>query len=410
MGPITGSCRLVSDQGEGRLSYSISPGRRGRAGWCPLLACLLAGILLAIPASSPATVPAEPPSPGVYRHPVPGYVYRFPHDHGAHEEFRTEWWYYTGHLSTKSGRRFGYQLTFFRRGVAQEAARENPSRWAIRHLYLAHAAVTDLDRSRFSYAEKLSRAGLGKAGAEHGRLRVWIDRWKAEASPAEPHRHHLQAAGDDFTLDLTVASEKPPVIHGQGGVSRKGASPEQASHYYSLTRLTTSGTITVAGESLAVTGWSWMDHEFGSGDLGANQVGWDWFSIQLDNRTEVMLYRLRLADGTIDPASSGSLILPDGRVQTLSASDVRVETLESWTSRLSGARYPARWKIAIPSADLSLEVTPELADQELLTTRSTQVTYWEGAARIAGMQRGIPLTGAGYVELTGYAERFRQRL
>ncbi len=410
MGPITGPCRLVPDQGEGRLSHSISPGRRDRAGWCPLLACLLAGILLAIPASGPATVPAEPPSQGAYRHPVPGYVYRFPHDHGVHEEFRTEWWYYTGHLSTKSGRRFGYQLTFFRRGVTQEAARKNPSRWAIRHLYLAHAAVTDLDRSRFSYAEKLSRAGLGKAGAEHGRLRVWIDRWKAEASPAEPHRHHLQAAGDDFALDLTVASEKPPVIHGQGGVSRKGASPDQASHYYSLTRLATSGTITVAGESLAVTGLSWMDHEFGSGDLGANQVGWDWFSIQLGNRTEVMLYRLRLADGAIDPASSGSLIFPDGRVQTLSASDVRIETLESWTSRLSGARYPARWKIAIPSADLSLEVTPEIADQELLTTRSTQVTYWEGAARIAGTQRGIPLTGAGYVELTGYAERFRQRL
>ncbi len=410
MGPITGPCRLVPDQGEGRLSYSISPGRRDRAGWCPLLACLLAGVLLAIPASGPATVPVEPPSPGVYRHPAPGYVYRFPHDHGAHEEFRTEWWYYTGHLSTKSGRRFGYQLTFFRRGVTQKEERENPSRWAIRHLYLAHAAVTDLDRSRFSYAEKLSRAGLGKAGAAHGQLRVWIDRWKAEASPAEPHRHHLQATGDDFALDLTVASEKPPVIHGQGGISHKGASPEQASHYYSLTRLTTSGTITVAGESLAVTGLSWMDHEFGSGDLGANQVGWDWFSIQLDNRTEVMLYRLRLADGTIDPASSGSLILPDGRVQTLSASDVRVEALESWTSRLSGARYPARWKIAIPSADLRLEVTPELADQELLTTRSTRVTYWEGTARIAGTQRDIPLTGAGYVELTGYAERFRQRL
>ncbi|TAJ09869.1 MAG: carotenoid 1,2-hydratase [Nitrospirae bacterium] len=410
MAPITGPRRLVPDQGEVRLSHSIPLVRRDRAGWCLLLACLLAGILLAIPASGPATVPAEPPSPGVYRHPEPGYVYRFPRDHGSHEEFRTEWWYYTGHLSTKSGRRFGYQLTFFRRGVTQEAARKNPSRWAIRHLYLAHVALTDLDRSRFSYAEKLSRAGLGKAGADPGQLHVWIDRWKAEASPAEPHHHHLQATGDDFALDLTVASEKQPVVHGQGGVSRKGAAPEQASHYYSLTRLSTSGTITVAGAVLPVTGLSWMDHEFGSGDLGANQVGWDWFGIQLDNRTDVMLYRLRLADGTIDPASSGSLILPDGRVQALAASDVRVEVLEFWTSRLSGAHYPARWRIAIPSADLMLEVTPELTNQELLTTRSTQVTYWEGAARITGTQRGMPLAGAGYVELTGYAERFRPRL
>lgn len=410
MHPITGLRRLVPDQDEVRLSHSIPPVRRNRAGWYSLLACLMAGILLAIPTSGPATVTPEPLATGTFRHPAPGYVYRFPHDHGAHEEFRTEWWYYTGHLSTKRGRRFGYQLTFFRRGVAQEAARNNPSRWAIRHLYLAHVALTDLDHSRFSYAEKLSRAGLGKAGADPRQLRVWIDRWKADAAPAEPHRHHLQAAGDDFALDLTVASEKHPVIHGQDGVSRKGASPEQTSHYYSLTRLATSGTITVAGEVLPVTGLSWMDHEFGSGDLGANQVGWDWFSIQLDNRMEVMLYQVRLADGTIDPASSGSLILPDGRVQTLTVSDVRIEPVDYWTSRLSGARYPARWKIAIPSVDLMLEVTPELADQELRTTHSTQVTYWEGAARIAGTQRGVPLAGAGYVELTGYAERYRQRL
>lgn len=410
MASLTGPCRLAPDQSEVCLSHSTPPVIRDRAGWRQLLACLVAGILLTIPTSGPATVLAEPSTQGAYRHPLPGYAYRFPHDHGAHEEFRTEWWYYTGHLSTKSGRRFGYQLTFFRRGVTHEEARKNPSRWAIRHLYLAHVALTDLDRSRFSYAEKLSRAGLGKAGAERGQLRVWIDRWKVDAAPAEPHRHHLQATGDDFALDLTVASEKPPVIHGQDGVSRKGAAPEQASHYYSLTRLATSGTITVAGEALPVTGLSWMDHEFGSGDLGANQVGWDWFSLQLDNRMEVMLYRLRLADGTIDPASSGSLILPDGRVQGLAASDIRIETSESWTSRLSGGRYPARWKIAIPSADLMLEVTPELADQELRTTRSTQVTYWEGAARISGTQRGVPLAGAGYVELTGYAERFRQRL
>lgn len=391
-------------------SPSAAPVRRDRAGWWPLLACLVTGALLPIPASGPAAAAPEPLAQGTYRNPLPGYVYRFPRDHGTHEEFRTEWWYYTGHLSTKSGRRFGYQLTFFRRGVAQEAARTNPSRWAIRHLYLAHAAVTDLDRARFSYAEKLSRAGIGKAGAEPGRLRVWIDRWKAEASPAEPHRHHLEARGDDFAIDLTVAAEKPAAVHGEGGVSRKGASPAQASHYYSLTRLATSGTVTVGDEVLPVTGLSWMDHEFGSGDLGANQVGWDWFSLQLDNRTEVMLYRLRLADGGIDPASSGSLILPDGRVQALAASDVRVEPLDYWTSRRSGARYPARWRIAIPSADLMLEVTPELADQELVTARSTQVTYWEGAARITGTKQNVPVAGSGYVELTGYADRFRQRL
>lgn len=399
-----------SHRGEVRLPHFIPSILQARTGWARGLSSLLLGLLVVFPDAGPATAPSEPDTSMPYRLPAPGYVYRFPHDHGTHEEFRTEWWYYTGHVSTAGGRRFGYQLTFFRRGVAQEAAEKNPSRWAIRHLYLAHVAVADLDRSRFSYAEKLSRAGLGKAGAEPGGLRVWIDRWHAEASPAEPHRHHLEAAAEDFAIHLTTTAEKPPAIHGDGGVSRKGTGPEQSSHYYSLTRLATSGTITVAGEVLPVTGLSWMDHEFGSGDLGPNQVGWDWFSIQLDNRTEVMLYRLRLADGTVDPASSGSLILPDGRVHTLGASDVRVEPLAHWTSRRSGARYPARWRIAIPSADLIVDVTPELADQELITSRSTQVTYWEGAARITGTQRGLPLTGTGYVELTGYAERFRQRL
>ncbi|MFM8552113.1 MAG: lipocalin-like domain-containing protein [Nitrospiraceae bacterium] len=392
------------------MPLAIASILRNRPGLHRSVAGCLLILLIAVPSTGPATAPTEPPAAGTYRLPLPGYVYRIPHHHGTHEAFRTEWWYYTGHLSTKSGRRFGYQLTFFRRGVAQEAAQQNPSRWTIRHLYLAHVALTDLDRSRFSYAEKISRAGLGKAGAEPGHLHVWIDRWKAEAVPADAHRHHLEAAADGFAINLTTEAEKPPAIHGTDGVSRKGATPAQASHYYSLTRLATSGTLTVDGEVLPVTGSSWMDHEFGSGDLGADQVGWDWFSVQLENQMEVMVYRLRRADGTIDPASGGSLIFPDGRVQSLSASDVRVDAERHWTSQFSGARYPARWTIAIPSADLTLEITPELADQELRTSRSTQVTYWEGAARIVGTQRGAQVTGRGYVELTGYAERFRQRL
>ncbi|MGH7228322.1 MAG: lipocalin-like domain-containing protein, partial [Nitrospiraceae bacterium] len=213
----------------------------------------------------------------------PGYTYRFPHDHGSHDEFRTEWWYYTGHLSTDSGRRFGYQLTFFRRGLDQEQVRANPSRWAIRHLYLAHFALSDLDKRRFRYAEKASRAGLGKAGAEAGRLRVWIDRWLTEETSAQRDAHHLKASAEDFLIDLTLAPEKPPVVHGERGVSRKGDAPGQASHYYSLTRLGTTGALSIQGEPQAVTGLSWMDHEFGSADLAEDLVGWDWFSIQLDN-------------------------------------------------------------------------------------------------------------------------------
>jgi len=374
-------------------------------------ACLTAHLSLA--ASAPAGNSAAgnlflPPS--AFRPALAGYTYRFPYDHGSHDEFRTEWWYYTGHLSTAQGRRFGYQLTFFRRGVEQPSAQSNPSRWAMRHLYLAHLVLSDQDRSRFRYAEKVSRAGIGKAGAETGRLHVWIDRWSADAPASDRERQHLRASAEDFSLDLIVTPEKPPIIHGKAGVSRKGQALEQASHYYSLTRLATTGTLAVEGEIMKVAGTSWMDHEFGSGDLRSDQVGWDWFSFQLDNRTELMFYRLRRADGTADPASSGTLILPDGRSQHLLLSDVRIAPLDHWTSGASGARYPSRWRFSVPTAGLILDVTPGLLNQELITKRSTQVTYWEGAVAIAGTLREVPIAGLGYVELTGYAERFRQKL
>lgn len=353
-------------------------------------------------------MPARPDDEALrFRPASPGYVYQFPRDHGSHEDFRTEWWYYTGHLTAADGRRFGYQLTFFRRGVARRSIRDNPSRWAVRHLYLAHFALADLAEERFRWAEKISRAGIGKAGAEPGRLHVWTDRWLAEETGG---RHHLTAAADGFAIDLTLTPTKPPVIHGAEGVSRKGAQPGQASHYYSLTRLETAGTVTVEGRALPVTGASWMDHEFGSADLGEELVGWDWYSVQLDDRTELMFYRLRRKDGSADPVSSGTIVRPDGRSQPLTAGDIRVEVLDTWTSPRSGARYPSRWRLTVPSLDLSLDVTPLLADQELVTSGSTQVTYWEGAVGVSGRAGGGPATGQGYVELTGYAERSRERL
>ncbi len=345
-----------------------------------------------------------------FRSAEPGYQYRFPHDHGTHDDFRTEWWYYTGHLTAANGRRFGYQVTFFRRGIEPEKVGGNPSRWAIRQLYLAHVALSDLDQKRFHYAEKAGRAGLGRAGAEAGHLRVWIDRWSAEAS-ASPHEHHrLLAATGEFTLDLTVTPEKMPVVHGKGGVSRKGSAPVQSSHYYSFSRLATAGTLTVGGERLSVQGTSWMDHEFGSGDLGDDLAGWDWFSVQLENRTELMLYRLRRSDGTVASVSSGTAILPDGRTQHLSATDIQVEALDRWTSKASGGQYPSRWRIAVPSLNLSLDVRPLLSDQELATSHTTQVTYWEGAVEVSGHLKDSPVSGQGYVELTGYAKPMKKRL
>lgn len=344
-----------------------------------------------------------------FRQATEGYRYEFPRDHGSHEEFRTEWWYYTGQLTTKSGRRFGYQLTFFRRGVPREQIKTLPSRWSVTQLYLAHFAVTDLAKGKFRYAEKISRAGLGKAGAEPNRLQVWIDRWSAE-SLVNADRHSLSAADGDLAIQLDLTPEKPPVIHGTSGISRKGAATAQASHYYSFTRLSTAGKLTIGEESFDVTGASWMDHEFGSADLGKDLVGWDWFSLQLADRTELMLYRLRRADGSADPVSSGTFIDRIGQGHHLSVGDFTLEPTSYWTSAASKARYPQRWRLVIPSRQLSLEVLPLMAEQELSTTRSTQITYWEGAISVSGTVQGKAIEGQGYMELTGYAERFSKKL
>jgi predicted secreted hydrolase len=345
-----------------------------------------------------------------FRFATEGYRYTFPRDHGAHEEFRTEWWYYTGQVTTKDGRPFGYELTFFRRGMPRDQTKTLPSQWAVTHLYLAHFAVSDLSKGRFHYADKMSRAGLGKAGAAHDRLHVWIDRWSAESPSTAPGTQTLQAAEGDMAIQFTVSSGKPLVVHGTDGISRKGSAAGQASHYYSFTRLATTGRLTIGNESFDVTGTSWMDHEFGSADLDKDLVGWDWFSLQLDDQRELMLYRLRRADGSAHPASSGTVIDRDGRGHHLLIGDFTLEPTSYWTSPASKAHYPQRWRLTIPSQQLSLELVPRMANQELSPKRSTQVTYWEGAIEATGSIQGRPARGQGYMELTGYAERIMQKL
>lgn len=362
---------------------------------------LTSSLLVVVPGQAADTA-------GEFQVATEGYRYAFPRDHGTHEEFRTEWWYYTGQLTAKNGRPFGYQLTFFRRGMPRDQTKTLPSQWAVTHLYLAHFAVSDLSKGQFHYAEKMSRAGLGKAGAAQDRLHVWIDHWSAESPSAAPGTQILHAADGELGIHFTISPEKPLVVHGTGGISRKGSAA--ASHYYSFTRLATAGKLTVGNESFDVTGTSWMDHEFGSADLGKDLVGWDWFSLQLDDRRELMLYRLRRRDGSADPVSSGTLVDRDGRGHHLSLGDFTLEPLSYWTSRTSHARYPQRWQLTIPSQQLSLELVPLMAEQELTTTRSTQVTYWEGAIEARGTTQGQPIKGQGYMELTGYAERIPNKL
>ncbi len=325
--------------------------------------------------------------------------FAFPADHGPHPAFRTEWWYFTGNLEAAGGRRFGYQLTFFRNALAPGAV-ARASRWGAREAWLAHFALTDVEGRRFHAFERFRRGALGLAGAQAAPFRVWLDRWEASGSPFPLT---LRAAEGEVALDLRLARGKPPVLQGEDGLSRKGAAPGQASYYYSLTRMPTTGRLRLAGEDLPVRGFSWMDREWSTSSLSPGQVGWDWFALQLADGRELMLYRMRLEDGGIDPASAGSLVAADGGKHHLARGDFAVVALARWQSPAGGS-YPARWRVRVPSAGLDLEVRPLVADQE----HRGVFRYWEGAVAVRGTAEGAPVAGSGYVELTGYTDREKE--
>jgi predicted secreted hydrolase len=328
--------------------------------------------------------------------------FSFPADLGPHPEFRTEWWYYTGNLETAAGRHFGFQLTFFRTALAPPAPRvaERASAWAASQLYLAHFAVTDTAGRRFHAWSRLGREALGLAGARPAPFRVWLEDWSAESAAPGGLPVRLRAAEGDVAIDLVLASEKPVALQGDRGLSRKGPEPGNASYYYSRSRMSARGTVSAGGEPLPVTGLAWMDREWSTSALGADLVGWDWLALQLDDGRDVMVYRLRRRDGSADAYSAGALIAADGATRPLAAADVTLAVLDRWASPRSRVRYPSRWRLAIPGAALSLEITPRLADQELIVgTR-----YWEGAVRVEGTADGRPIGGRGYVELVGYGE------
>jgi len=322
--------------------------------------------------------------------------FSFPSDHGPHPDFRTEWWYYTGNLKTAAGRHFGFQLTFFRIALVPGAV-VRASAWATRQFYFAHFAVTDTAAGRFHAFSRTSREALELAGASASPYRVWIEDWSVEGDGSSAR---LRAADGDVALDLSVSAAKPVVAQGDRGLSRKGPEPGNASFYFSLTRMPARGVVRLGRETLEVSGEAWMDREWSTSALAPGVEGWDWFALQLDDGRELMFYLLRRRDGAIDPFSAGTLVAADGTTRALEAGHVRVETLAHWTSPRSGVRYPARWRLSVPSASLRLELAPRQADQELIVgTR-----YWEGAVAVAGSAAGRPLAGQGYVELVGYAE------
>ena len=364
---------------------------------------------------------------------LPGYPFEFPRDHFAHPSFDSEWWYYTGNLSTAAGRHFGFELTFFRRArtLAGEGARarmgasaesgagagagaatadsSEPSTWDLDQLWLAHFTVTDTRAERFLVAERVNRSGPGVAGADAGKRRIWNGNWSVEWRPGDEDRpiQALTAIHPDAALRLTLEPRKPVVVHGRDGVSRKVAGdPRAVSHYLSFTRLAAAGTLAVAGEEHAVRGLAWMDHEFFSDYPMEGKVGWDWMSIQLDDGADLMLFGLRDAAGGHGPDVTGALVDPDGGVRPVGWGGAALRPGRRWRSGATGAEYPVEWRVTVPAFDLRLDLRPRLDGQEVFAERGLLPPYWEGAILVSGDRAGRRAAGVGYLEMTGYAERF----
>jgi predicted secreted hydrolase len=400
---------MIDDYMEGRAEGRMQKAECRRQKWIGArisgLALLSAFCLLHSEFALPSAFAADRPGPDGFLLALPGYDFEFPRDHGSHDAYRTEWWYYTGHLRAKDGHRYGFELTFFRVGAGvsplnavdggQKPA-EAQSAWDLHHLALAHFAITDIDRKEFRFYEKLNRSSPFTARVASGYLDVFNEGWKATTLRDGSWRIVAMQGSD--SIDLTLRARKPPAIHGENGVSVKATGEGYASHYYSMTKLEASGKL----NGRACSGEAWMDHEFGSSALRENQRGWDWYSIQLDNDSELMLYVIRRADGAPDVTSSGSLITADGRVIPIRRDQMQITAKRHWKSKKSGATYPLQWNVAIPSLRITLALSPLLDDQELVTRESTRVTYWEGAVNVSGSFDDVAVNGEGYVEMTGY--------
>ena len=336
---------------------------------------------------------------------APGYVFDFPRDHFAHPEFQIEWWYYTGNLRASDGRRFGYELTFFRSGVEAERPAESP--WDIRNFYLAHFTLSDIDGGRFHQRERVQRSGPGLAGASLEERRIWNGNWQVEwLEPDNPvGGQRLRAVAPEFRVELELTPVKPPVLQGDNGWSRKAAGEGKASYYISFTRLRSKGFVQVGGERFEVEGTSWMDHEISTDSMGEGQVGWDWMSIYWDDGTELMLYRMRRDDGSADEHSAGTFIDRDGAKLHLRRQDYTMTPTAWWTSPATGARYPIAWSAEVPRLGLTFTATTPLEAQEVVSRAGP--SYWEGAVDFRGTARGRAVEGQGYIEMTGYDKPLR---
>jgi predicted secreted hydrolase len=326
------------------------------------------------------------------------HIWDFPKDFGPHPEYQTEWWYYTGNLVNSDGRRFGYQLTFFRRGLLPpEDWAYRDSKWGVNQVYMGHFAVSDIATQEHYAFERFSRGAAGLAGSQAEPFQVWLEDWEIEQ--VSDNEWRMLAQQDGVGLDLLLTDEKGITLQGINGYSQKGPDPGNASYYFSQTRLTSEGTVRIKEEAYKVSGLSWMDHEFSTSALSDGQVGWDWFSLQLDEGTDLMVFQIRREDGSVDPFSSGVVIDNEGVPIQLSRDQFEIQVTDTWRSPQSGAVYPSAWTLMVPSIELVLDIQPYMADQEM----NVSYSYWEGAVSVRGMYQAMTLSGSGYVELTGYA-------
>ena len=325
---------------------------------------------------------------------VPGYVMRFPEDEGSHPDFRLEWWYITGWLEDATRKPLGFQITFFR--VRPELKHENPSAFAPRQIMIAHAALADPAQGKLIHAQRAARAGFGLAGADAGRVRVWIDDWWLRQTSSV---YNARILAMDFSLELTFEATQPPIKQGQEGFSRKGPAPESASYYYSLPHLKVSGAIVHRGNRHNVGGTAWLDHEWSSQYMEKDATGWDWIGINFDDGGALMAFRMRDKQGGHYWAG-GSLRQPNGRLLVFSPGDVRFSPRRAWRSARTGANYPVSWLVS--AGDLEVSIEPLFDDQEHDTRASSGTIYWEGAV-LASV--GGKTAGRGYLELTGYWRR-----
>jgi predicted secreted hydrolase len=276
-------------------------------------------------------------------------------------------------------------------------SKERNSNWAAENIYMGHFALTDPESDKFYHYERFARDSIGLAGSEAVPLKVWLENWSITSAPSG-FPMHLSAETEDISIEFLLETSKPVVLQGDQGLSQKSPEPGNASYYYSLTRMPTKGVIRIHDQKFTVSGSSWLDREWSTSVLGDDQVGWDWFSLQLEDDYELMYYQLRKNDGTADPLSSGVIVDPKGKTRPIKSRDLQVQILNRWQSPETGAYYPNHWKIIYPEAGLALEIIPVLPGQEM----KTSVRYWEGAVDVKGEFLGRRIEGVGYVELTGY--------